>query len=157
MRHTRREALGRLAGWAAALAAMAMTSSAAAQAAVIIRHQRRPREVYRHVTVSRQARIALEWIHSVDHTPWIEYYTISRAGFLLDCTDVALTGAGVPSEAPRVEKAGDMLRFCGLALHFDAVRWIHSHDVEHTLSIDGCRLLAPADIPHRSPVEMVLT
>lgn len=156
MRHTRRAALGRFAGWAATLAAVAMTASAAAQATVLIRHQRRPHEVYRHVTVSRQATIALAWIHSVDHTPWIEYYTLSRGGFLLDCTDIALTGAGAPSEAPHVEKVGDMLRYCGLNRHFDAVRWIHSHDVEHTLSIDGHRLLAPADIPHRSPVEMVL-
>ncbi|MFB9775745.1 DUF1850 domain-containing protein [Brevibacterium otitidis] len=139
-----------------ALAAVALTASAAAQATVLFRHQRRPREVYRKVEVSRAARISLSWIHSVDHTPWIEYYTLSRSGFLLDCTDLALTGAGAPSEAPHVEKVGSMLRYCGLDRRFDAVRWIHSHDVDHTISINGHQLLAAADLPHRTPVEMVL-
>lgn len=98
----------------------------------------------------------MTWMHSVDKTPWWEYYRAVENGLILDSTDLALMGAGTPFNAPKTELVGDMIRLSGLDEHFSAVRWIHSHRVHHRIYLDDELLLPTRAIGHHVHAEMTV-
>lgn len=123
---------------------------------LIIREQPPGRRVFRSVPVDDEDKLAMTWMHSVDKTPWWEYYDIVGDEFVLDCTELALMGAGTPFNAPRTEIDGDMVRLCGLDEHFPAIRWIHSHRVHHRIYLDDELLLPTRAIDHHVRAEMIV-
>lgn len=123
---------------------------------LIIREQPPGRRVFRSVPVNDNDTVAMTWMHSVDKTPWWEYYDVVGDELVLDCTELALMGAGTPFNAPQTEIDGDMVRFCGLDEHFPAVRWIHSHRVHHRIYLDDELLLPTQAIDHHVRAEMIV-
>lgn len=123
---------------------------------LIIREQPPGRRVFRSVPVDDDSKVAMTWMHSVDKTPWWEYYHIVGGEFVLGCTELALMGAGTPFNAPRTEIDGDMVRLCGLDERFPVIRWIHSHRVHHRIYLDEELLLHTRAIDHHVRAEMIV-
>lgn len=98
----------------------------------------------------------MTWMHSVDKTPWWEYYRAVGNELVLERTELALMGAGAPFEAPRTEIVGDMIRLSGMNEHFSAVRWIHSHRVHHRIYLNDQLVLPTQAIDHHIHVEMIV-
>lgn len=156
---TRRAALGSLARAAGLVSAAGLlpllggSATAAVPLTAVVSHQRTG-EVFAEVPAALGEEWSLFWIHSVDHTPWEEYYRLTRDGWVLDCTEVGSFGAGTPYDAPEVRETPDgRTILCGIDLTLPSIRWINSHDVGYRLS--GPRLTMTGDqLPHREPVEL---
>jgi hypothetical protein len=112
--------------------------------------------VFRSVPITEGSEIAMTWMHSVDKTPWWEYYRAAEDELILESTELALMGAGTPFNAPKTEIVGDMVRLSGLNEHFPAVRWIHSHRVHHRIYLDDHLLLPTRTIDHHVHAEMIV-
>lgn len=123
---------------------------------LVIRQQAPGDRVYRSVPIDGDDEVAMTWMHSVDKTPWWEYYRAVGDELVLGCTELSLMGAGTPFEAPQTELDGDMVRLCGLDEHFAAVRWIHSHRVHHRIYFNGELLLPTRAIGHHVHAEMIV-
>ena len=123
---------------------------------LVIREQAPSRRIFRSVPISDDDVVAMTWMHSVDKTPWWEYYSPVDGELVLDCTELALMGAGTPFDAPQTEIDGDKVRLCGLEEHFPAVRWIHSHRVHQRIYHDGELILPTRAIDHHVRAEMIV-
>src|SRR5699024_9127683 len=66
---------------------------------LVIREQAPSRRIFRSVPISDDDVVAMTWMHSVDKTPWWEYYSPVDGELVLDCTELALMGAGTPFDA----------------------------------------------------------
>ena len=143
-------------GVLAAALALPLLTSATPVTALVVREQRPGRREFARIPVGQGDIVEFSWIHSVDGTPWTEFYRVAGRELVLDCTEMSLTGAGTPSSAPEVSYSGDQTRMCGLDLTFDAVRWIHSHDVDHRIVVGGALLIAPEAVPHHCRAELAV-
>src|SRR5699024_807331 len=123
---------------------------------LVIREQAPSRRIFRSVPISDDDVVAMTWMHSVDKTPWWEYYSPVDGELVLDCTELALMGAGTPFAAPQTEIDGDKLRSGGLDYNFPAVRWHHSHQVHHRIYLDGELILPTRAIDHHVRAEMIV-
>lgn len=123
---------------------------------LVIREQRADTNVFRKLPLRGDETVTMTWMHSVDKTPWTEYYTIDGGDFLLDCTELQLMGAGTPFNAPRTEIVGDSIRLCGLNERFPELRWIHSHRVHHRIYLDDELILPTSAVRHHTQVEMIV-
>ena len=55
--------------------------------------------IYAETPVEIGDTVEFDWIHSFEHIPWKEYYTIKEDGtFYLETISVAGFGAGIPAE-----------------------------------------------------------
>ena len=136
--------------------ALPFLTSATPVTALVVREQRPGSREFARIPVAEGDILTFSWIHSVDGTPWTEYYRVAGRTLVLDCTEMSLTGAGTPSGAPEVSYSGDQTRMCGLDLTFDAVRWIHSHRVDHRITLGDTLLIVPQAVPHHCRVEMAV-
>lgn len=99
----------------------------------------------------------LSWIHSVEKTPWIETYQVkSVQEFLLVSTAFASYGAGVPHEANEVRTEDGMIIYESIDTIHEDLRWIHSHQAEHTLFLNGKKAIPSSSIPHLEAVRLYL-
>ncbi|ADH97973.1 DUF1850 domain-containing protein [Salisediminibacterium selenitireducens] len=99
----------------------------------------------------------LSWIHSVEKTPWAERYAVTDGdAFLLERTEFASYGAGVPHEANEVRTENGMIIYDGINTLHDDLRWIHSHQAEHALYINGEQAFPPSAIPHQTAVRLYI-
>ncbi|PWD83416.1 DUF1850 domain-containing protein [Ignatzschineria cameli] len=75
---------------------------------------------------------ALSWIHSVDKTPWIEFYQRQDEGFILTHTKFKTFGAGVPHDGIVLDRNDDMIHY--QIDHFmPEINWVVDRDVRSSL------------------------
>lgn len=75
---------------------------------------------------------ALSWTHSVDKTPWIEFYERQDNGFILTDTKFKTFGAGVPHDGILLDRNDDMIHY--QIDHFmPEINWVVDHDVRSTI------------------------
>ena len=140
----------------AALLALASGGCSGSGPELQVRDQRSDR-----VYVARPAvdgeRVTLAWNHSIELTPWTETYEVRGEDLVLVEVTMESYGAGAPADTEGTTTVRDgVIHITGLERPLDAVRWVHSHDTEHTVSIDGATVVEPADIPHRSFAEIAV-
>lgn len=120
----------------------------------IVLEDQRTGDVLTHFTAHQGSTVELSWIHSVEHALWREFYEILGDGFLLDCTEPGSFGAGTPSNAPRTETVDGRVRFCGLGRRFERVSWIHSHAVQHRVTMNDDVMVDTTSLPHHTFISM---
>lgn len=82
---------------------------------------------------------ALYWIHSVDGTPWIEYYTRHDDHFILTETKFKNFGAGVPHYGTVIQSTDGMITY-RLDQRVPEINWVADRAVESSLLFaDGTR------------------
>lgn len=147
---------------AVAVLVLAPALGCAAQAPehrVVLAHQRTD-EVYAEYEVAQGAVITQTWIHSIELSPWTDYYRVeipedgSEPHLVLASTEFEEYGAGMPLDEGDVTFGGGRIRIDNIDRKFDTISWFHSHKAEYELTV-GDRVRISADqLPDREPIEL---
>lgn len=109
-------------------------------------------------SIAPGAILRLSWIHSVELTPWEEYYQISSAGkIILKKTRFQSYGAGVPEYGGVFRKELKWMIHEDINTEFPAIKWIHSRTAKFQLHVDGTVYLTPDSLPHHEPLKLTIT
>jgi hypothetical protein len=101
--------------------------------------------------------IRLYWVHSVELTPWEEYYEVRADGALiLRTTRFQSYGAGVPEYGGEFVKEKGWMVYRNINSQFEFLNWIHSHTAKFQVSINGAAYLKPEDLPHHEPLKLII-
>ena len=115
------------------------------------------RHVLKTRTISEGDQLSFHWIHSFEHIPWIEEYTIqAEQSFMLNTIKVAGFGAGIPENKGIVTVRDGMVVMSSLEQEFDKISWIHSQTALVSITVQGNTFIQGIDIPHHIPVELYL-
>ncbi len=108
------------------------------------------------VPVSAGDRLEFEWIHSVEHFPWLEYFDVEVDGSLfLRETRIGGFGAGVPYDRGTSAGVEDgFVVYRGIDERFPAYRWINSSTAVAAISINGTVVARGPDFPHHEALEL---
>lgn len=106
-------------------------------------------------TVQAQDVVIFNWIHSFEHIPWREEYTIEAdGGFLLHTIEVAGFGAGIPANKGTVSVEEGMVVMHSIEERFDHFAWIHSQTALTSITIEGGTFINGVDVEHHLPVAL---
>lgn len=101
--------------------------------------------------------LVFEWIHSYEHIPWIEEYTITEDQvFRLDTIRVAGFGAGIPNHKGETTVENGMVVMRNINESFPSFAWIHSRTALVSITVEGTTLIEGGDLPHHQAVTMTL-
>lgn len=106
--------------------------------------------VYYETDATDGLEITLRWIHSIEHEPWQETYVVEGDHLILTEVAIKSYGAGVdadPGGETTIENGVIYTR--GINKRFDDLRWVHSHDTQHTLRV-GDHFIDTDSIEHRA-------
>lgn len=99
--------------------------------------------------------LSFHWIHSFEHIPWVEEYTIeANETFLLHTISVAGFGAGIPENKGVVTVEDGMVVMRSIQQRFDAIRWIHSQTALVSITLGANTFIAGENIGHHLPVAL---
>lgn len=99
--------------------------------------------------------LSFHWIHSFEHIPWVEEYTIeANETFLLHTISVAGFGAGIPENKGVVTVEDGMVVMRSIQQRFDAIRWIHSQTALVSITLGQTTFITGEDVEHHLPVEL---
>lgn len=96
--------------------------------------------------------VRLSWIHSIEHTPWVEVYRVSGGRLALEEARVKSFGAGVDQIAPEVATEDGWVILRGTGRVFPALRFIYSRKVDYELRIGDRELDLEEQIPHHAAI-----
>ncbi|MFT5702169.1 MAG: hypothetical protein ACI8ZB_005080 [Desulforhopalus sp.] len=106
-------------------------------------------------TVNATDVIRLSWIHSVELTPWEEYYHILSTGeLLLAKTRFQSYGAGAPEYGGTFRKEKDWMIHENINKVLPALQWIHSRAAKFQVDLNNNILLRTEDMPHHEPLKL---
>jgi hypothetical protein len=120
------------------------------------------------VTAVREEKVLLEsgaepgdllefgWIHSVEHFPWTEFFSINDDGtLLLREMRVRGYGAGIPHQrSAQVRTEDGWIISSGIDEVFPSYNWINSHTAVGQVRLDGKLLFTGSDFPHHEALEL---
>ena len=96
---------------------------------------------YARFSVGRSAEFSITFIHSVNNSPYTDYYEISRDGTFLIGMRYYEFGAGVPSELgpeETIEYLEDgSLKITGKRLFIPELTYLLGRETDHILGLDG--------------------
>lgn len=99
--------------------------------------------------------LSFHWIHSFEHIPWVEEYTIeANETFLLHTISVAGFGAGIPENKGVVTVEDGMVVMRSIQQQFDTIRWIHSQTALVSITLGQTTFITGEDVEHHLPVEL---
>jgi hypothetical protein len=99
--------------------------------------------------------LSFHWIHSFEHIPWVEEYTIeANETFLLHTISVAGFGAGIPENKGVVTVENGMVVMRSIQQQFDTIRWIHSQTALVSITLGQTTFITGEDVEHHLPVEL---
>ncbi len=106
-------------------------------------------------TVHREDVVIFNWIHSFEHIPWREEYTIEAdGGFLLHTIAVAGFGAGIPANKGTVSIEDEMVVMRSIEERFDHFAWLHSQTALTSITIGGRIFINGVDVEHHLRVAL---
>jgi hypothetical protein len=115
------------------------------------------RQVLKTLPITEGDGLAFHWIHSFEHIPWIEEYTMeAEQGFMLNTIKVAGFGAGIPENKGIVTIEDGMVVMSSIDQGFDKISWIHSQTALVSITVQGNTFIRGTDIPHHLPVALYL-
>ena len=111
-------------------------------------------EVYAEAVIHTGDTVEFDWIHSFEHIPWNEYYSVQPDGsFLLDTISVAGFGAGIPAEMDVDYRYEDGLIYMdNIGSEFDRFRFFNSNTALDVIQINGHDFIRGEDMPHHAKV-----
>jgi len=103
--------------------------------------------------------LVFEWIHSVEHFPWYEYFDVLPDGSLfLRETRIGGFGAGVPFERGTSARIEDgFIVYRGIDETYPSYRWINSTTAVAAITLDGMIVAHGSDFPHHEALELRVT
>lgn len=127
---------------------------------LVIKEQRKNVE-YLNVEVESGDKIEVSWIHSVELTPWIEVYEVSdqRGQMELKLIETRFQsfGAGTPDSLVGTVTIEDgYIVINELEEYIERFKWIHSHDAQYELKLNGIMIMETKQLPHHIPIEFFI-
>jgi hypothetical protein len=113
-------------------------------------------ETYFLQPVSEGDSVRLSWIHSIEHTPWVEIYEVSDGEMALEEARVKSFGAGVDQVAPEVVTEDGWVKLRGTGRVFPALNFFYSKKVDYELRIEGRDIGLEDRVPHHAAVEVAV-
>jgi hypothetical protein len=120
-----------------------------------VRRQADGKELFR-TSVLPTDQLVFEWIHSVEHFAWLEYFDIRADGSLiLREMRVQGYGAGIPhSRSTSVTTVDGWIISSAIDELVPAYRWINSHSAVASVTLNGRLLFTGSDFPHHEALEL---
>ncbi|NBK21370.1 MAG: DUF1850 domain-containing protein [Spirochaetia bacterium] len=107
--------------------------------------------------IEAQDRLTFTWIHSFEHIPWIEEYTVEDDNtFVLHTIRVAGFGAGIPENKGTVSFENGMVVYRDINEKFDHFAWINSQSALVSITVNDKVLIRGTDLPHHQKLELRL-
>ncbi|NLE16312.1 MAG: DUF1850 domain-containing protein [Spirochaetales bacterium] len=99
--------------------------------------------------------VTFHWIHSFEHIPWNEKYSIEADDtFVLHTISVAGFGAGIPENKGVVAIEDGMVVMRSIEEQFNEIRWIHSQTALVSITLGPTTFITGKDVEHHLPVEL---
>ena len=98
--------------------------------------------------------VRLSWVHSVEHTPWVEIYQVYDGQLALKESRIKSFGAGVDQVAPEVANKNGWVILRGTGRMFHALHLIYSREAAYDLQIDGRKLGLQERVPHHAAIRV---
>ncbi|MGF1472097.1 MAG: DUF1850 domain-containing protein [Rubrobacteraceae bacterium] len=98
--------------------------------------------------------VRLSWVHSIEHTPWVEMYRVSNGQLALKESRIKSFGAGVDQVAPEVAHRNGWVILRGTERIFPALHLIYSREAAYDLRIAGRTLDLQERIPHHAAIRV---
>lgn len=114
-------------------------------------------EIFLQVETKPKEILTFNWIHSFEHIPWIEEYTIEEDNtFILHTIKVAGFGAGIPENKGTVSFEENMVVMRDINEKFDHFSWINSQSALVSITLDDTVLIRGSELPHHQKLELTL-
>ncbi|SNT07608.1 hypothetical protein SAMN05446037_103735 [Anaerovirgula multivorans] len=102
--------------------------------------------------------ITFHWIHSVEHIPWIELFTVDQQNNLI-LQEIRFQGfgAGIPHDKGKeviVENGYIIMKDIGEL--YPSYNWINSHTATEKIALNGEKIVEGKDLPHHGYMKMVI-
>ena len=111
-------------------------------------------KVYAEAPVQTGDTVEFDWIHSFEHIPWKEYYTIKEDGtFYLETISVAGFGAGIPAEMDVDYRYEDGLIYMDhIGSEFDRFNFFNSDTALEAIQINDVDFVKGSDMPYHAKI-----
>ena len=114
-------------------------------------------EIFLRVEAEAQESLTFTWIHSFEHIPWIEEYTVEDDNtFILHTIRVAGFGAGIPENKGTVSLEDGMVVYRDINEKFNHFAWINSQSALVSITVNDKVLIRGTDLPHHQKLELRL-
>ena len=110
--------------------------------------------IYAEAPVQTGDTVEFDWIHSFEHIPWKEYYTIKEDGtFYLETISVAGFGAGIPAEMDVDYRYEDGLIYMDhIGSEFDRFNFFNSDTALEAIQINDVDFIKGSDMPYHAKI-----
>ena len=111
-------------------------------------------KVYAEAPVQTGDTVEFDWIHSFEHIPWKEYYTVKEDGtFYLETISVAGFGAGIPAEMDVDYRYEDGLIYMDhIGSEFDRFNFFNSDTALEAIQINDVDFIKGSDMPYHAKI-----
>ena len=140
-----------------AVSASVMIALAAQQSAkdrVLRAEDQETGRIYAEAPVQTGDTVEFDWIHSFEHIPWKEYYTIKEDGtFYLETISVAGFGAGIPAEMAVDYRYEDGLIYMDhIGSEFERFNFFNSDTALEAIQINDVDFVKGSDMPYHAKI-----
>lgn len=110
--------------------------------------------IYAETPVEIGDTVEFDWIHSFEHIPWKEYYTIKKDGtFYLETISVAGFGAGIPAEMDVDYRYEDGLIYMDhIGSEFERFNFFNSDTALEAIQINDVDFVKGSDMPYHAKI-----
>ena len=110
--------------------------------------------IYAETPVEIGDTVEFDWIHSFEHIPWKEYYTIKEDGtFYLETISVAGFGAGIPAEMDVDYRYEDGLIYMDhIGSEFERFNFFNSDTALEAIQINDVDFVKGSDMPYHAKI-----
>lgn len=114
-------------------------------------------EIYLQQEIEAKASLTFTWIHSFEHIPWIEEYTVEDDNtFMLHTIRVAGFGAGIPENKGTVSFEDGMVVMRDIHEKFDHFAWINSQSALVSITVNDTVLIRGTELPHHQKLKLTV-
>ena len=133
---------------------IALAAQQSAKGRVLRAEDQETGRIYAEAPVQTGDTVEFDWIHSFEHIPWKEYYTIEEDGtFYLETISVAGFGAGIPAEMDVDYRYEDGLIYMDhIGSEFDRFNFFNSDTALEAIQINDVDFIKGSDMPYHAKI-----
>ena len=133
---------------------IALAAQQSAKGRVLRAEDQETGRIYAEAPVQTGDIVEFDWIHSFEHIPWKEYYTVKEDGtFYLETISVAGFGAGIPAEMDVDYRYEDGLIYMDhIGSEFDRFNFFNSDTALEAIQINDVDFIKGSDMPYHAKI-----
>ena len=133
---------------------IALAAQQSAKGRVLRAEDQETGRIYAEAPVQTGDTVEFDWVHSFEHIPWKEYYTVKEDGtFYLETISVAGFGAGIPAEMDVDYRYEDGLIYMDhIGSEFDRFNFFNSDTALEAIQINDVDFVKGSDMPYHAKI-----